>query len=165
MRIFGLVLIFAMASCVVNPGNVGKAYSVQSPTPFDGYASRPGARVDIYVRNKFTQQWIFLKSAYASNSKLTFGGEDLYYWKTTVLLASDHNWPCYLQDDCSFGDGLVHYQVKEPGGRTETLFTFGPGGMQCTVGKVGEGLSLLAAYWQCKPDNFYEVQSYYWPFL
>ena len=139
---------------------------MQDATEFEGFASRPGARVDIYVLDRRANSWVFQRSATASTGPLMFGGEALYHWRTSVRLADDGNWPCYLQDDCAFGDGLVRYQVREPGGRLPVLYTFGPGGLDCTINGVLSGKTLVEAYVPCMPDHDpNEVHVYYWPFL
>lgn len=127
---------------------------------FEGWASKPNALVVLQAYNRNTEQWMAAGAyTWSSSSKLTFGDRDLYQWKLDWAMGEGLNpadyRECFWDADCNapFG-GTVRLRTYEPWGHAKAMYTFRPGGLDCTIQRVIQQFeSLEAAYYNCHPDG------------
>ncbi|PRP91185.1 hypothetical protein ENSA5_57570 [Enhygromyxa salina] len=132
-----------------------------APLTFGGYASAPGATVELYAFDRSTDDWEPkpLATTIADNTPFTYGGRTIYSWNltTTLIDNDDPSSLCRLSPRCTLAESSIRVQFREVDGDHNPLLTFDKGGITCTAKKVNDGADLYAAAWECKGEIFDEL--------
>lgn len=150
----------ALASgCVTTePGSVS---SPTAPQTFSGFASNPGATVELYAFSKQTNAWepAADTTTTASTTPTNFGGRTVYAWNLqSTVLETPTDW-CRISTGCSQNsNGGIRLQFREVGGQWSPLLTFDNGGVGCTITAVNNGGDLFESAWNCKAQIFDELR-------
>ena len=158
LGLLGLVagLAFAPGCVVTEPAGVNPF----TAKTFSGFASQPGATVELYAFNHSTNAWEASPdvSTTASTTATTYGGRTVYAWHVqTTLLEDPTDW-CRVRASCTPGEGDLRIQFREIGGEYNPLLTFDDGGVSCMINAVNNGGDLFASAWNCKAEVFDELR-------
>lgn len=134
--------------------------NLHAPQQFTGFASAPGATVELYAFDHSANAWESqpMATVTASSSPLNYGGRTIYPWTTSATIIDGPSDWCRVSPSCSPGHGTVRLQFREPGGQLGNLLTFDPGGVSCTMDAVSAGQDLFVAAWNCKGTIWDEVR-------
>ncbi len=129
---------------------------------FTGFASQPGATVELYAFSQLTNTWETVPDATttASTTATTYGGRTVYSWNVqSTLLEVATDW-CRVRSSCTPGEGTLRIQFREVDGDYNPLLTFDDGGVDCMMTAVNNGGDLFASAWDCKAQVFDELRFY-----
>lgn len=151
-------LLLASGCVTTEPSNLSAPTSSQT---FTGFASQPGATVELYAFSKQANAWELTPdtTTTASSSPSTYGGSTGYYWAIeSTLVETATDW-CRVKPGCSpNSEGDLRVQFREIGGSVNPLLTFDDGGLTCTINAVENGENLLQSAWNCKAQTFDELR-------
>ncbi len=155
--VVGLASLATTSGCVTTEsGNL-----LGTVQDFSGYASKPGATVQLYAFDLQANDWEAVPdtTVTASTTPTNFGGRTIYAWNMNdVNLLETPADRCRMDPACSAsGDSSIRLQFREVDGDFSPLLTFDEGGVSCTLDGVLDGEDLFAAAWQCKGLVFDEV--------
>lgn len=150
-------LLLAGGCVVTEPAGVSPFNS----ETFTGFASQPGATVQLYAFSKQTNAWELAAdtTTLSSTTPTTYGGRTVYSWTMqSTLLDVATDW-CRVDSSCSTGgEGDLRIQFREVGGEFSPLLTFDDGGFACTTTAVNNGGDLFASAWNCRGQVFDELR-------
>ena len=154
----GLASLAATSGCVTSEP-AGLVGSVQD---FGGFASKPGATVQLYVFDRQSNNWEAAPdtTVTARTTPTNYGGRTIYSWTMDdVNLLETAADECRISPFCNPapGDSSIRIQFREVGGDFSPLLTFDDGGVSCTVDAVSAGADLFGAAWNCKGVIFDEL--------
>lgn len=154
------LIALGLSGCVTTEDNLALG-NPSASLAFEGFASAPGATVEVYAFDKSAGDWESapLATTSASTGPLNYGGRTIYPWNltTTLIDDSDPTTLCRLSPNCSLAESSIRVQFREVGGEYSPLLTFDKGGVSCTMNKVDQGTDLYAAAWECKGQIFDEL--------
>lgn len=158
-------LLSALASLILASGCVTtEPAGVTNPAvsqTFTGYASNPGATVELYAFSKQANAWEPTPdtTTTASSTPTNYGGRTVYSWSMpSTLLENPTDW-CRVELGCSQnGSGGMRIQFREVGGDFSPLLTFDNGGVGCTITAVNNGGNLFESAWNCRAQVFDELR-------
>ncbi|MGH1344698.1 MAG: hypothetical protein ACRBN8_24275 [Nannocystales bacterium] len=159
-----LALVVGLTSLVATSGCVTTEQSgLNGPVQdFGGFASKPGATVQLYVYDRQANAWEAAPDTevIASTVPTNYGGRTIYGWNMNdVNLLETAADDCRISQSCTAtpGDSSIRVQLREVGGDFSPLLTFDDGGVSCTISAVAGGADLFAAAWGCKGTVFDEL--------
>ena len=153
-----LVAVLALPACMTTQPPSSYT-STAEELHLEGFASKPSGLIALQAYNRATEEWQPVGVTNASAGGFTFGGRDLYQWKLDWIMNDaipDMDLrECFWSSDCiaPYG-GTIRLRATEPLGDAKTLYTFRPGGLDCTIQRVIQEVEdLEVAYWNCHPDG------------
>lgn len=157
----GALLSLALAAGCVATEPTGVDPRVQKT--FTGFASNPGATVELYAFSRLTNAWETLPDTTTTSSIIptTLAGRTVYSWTMqSTLLEVATDW-CRVGGNCSSSsEGPLRIQFREIDGDFSPLLTFDDGGFDCMISAASGGEDLFVAAWGCKAQIFDELRFY-----
>ena len=150
-------LSFILNACVTGPTNQTWV-TPHNRIHFSGYASKPGAVIEIKAYNKRRRLWTTVGTATSESRATALGSDTLYFWHTNVLFTSQAQWQCFWGSntsglECSIPPGSAYAKVKVSQVGLIDLITFERGFFSCVNQKLNAGKGGIAAGYECRSPS------------
>lgn len=144
-------VVLSLASCVISHETGSQIHP--SRVDLHGFVSTPGAQITIEARNPKTQHFepvITFPSASDPSEAMRLGGLALYPWRTRIDWTALPSYTCLVAPSVSCAptpeSSRIELRILSEG---DVLGSFPKGGLDCALGELARGASLLAAGTHC----------------